>query len=79
MALSPQKKQAIAREDHPAAQVVSSFLEMREGCRFYRGIKNTPESLQCTHPGASRASNWCALHDCPLVEERADYHSVGPR
>lgn len=76
MNLTTQKKQASARADHPAAKVVGAFHEMRESCSHYRGIKNRPESLQCTHKSASRVSNWCAMDCCPLVRERALSESV---
>lgn len=75
--MSPQKKNAVMRDSHPAKPVVDAFFDMRENCRHYRGIKDDERSLQCGHPDASRASNWCAMDQCPLLRERARAESAG--
>ena len=76
--MTKQKLRAVMRDDHPAAKVVDAFWDMRERCRFYTGIKDHADSLQCRHPDNRRdCGTWCAMDVCPLLHERAQAHNVG--
>ena len=77
--LPNQKARAVARKDHPAAQVTKAFSNMRERCRYYRGIKESDAQRQCTHPDNRQPAptNWCTMEDCPLLRERAAFENLG--
>jgi hypothetical protein len=77
MPMSRQEQQAAARNDHPMREVVDGFQQARESCRYYRGIKDSENSRQCTHDRNRGPGDWCAMDCCPLLRQRAEWVGIG--
>lgn len=63
--------------DLKAAQVVIAWLNMRDFCEHYTGIKDDDASYQCKCPGNNYSGSWCAMDVCPRLQEEARKKSAG--
>lgn len=65
--------------DHAAptfARAVVLWMDARERCKHYHGIKDNDESVQCSHPDQRDPSDWCSITRCPRLREEGDRHGV---
>lgn len=66
----------MCEKDSPAEGIVSAFIGMRERCRHYKGFKQDLEAIQCCHPDSNNGGAWCAMAECPRLEQAADPKGV---
>lgn len=57
--------------------VVIEFFNVRERCAHYGGVKEYPETEQCSHQANSSSGIWCAMDSCPLLRELAQDEGIG--
>lgn len=56
--------------------IVKAFVEFRERCEHYHGIKDNDLSLQCSHPDQRSLGDWCGLTCCPRLAAEASKQGV---
>ena len=61
---------------NPFEAAVVAWINAREWCEHYHGIKDNDESIQCSHPDQRSAGDWCRITTCPLLRKEADQHGV---
>lgn len=51
--------------------IVHAFIEFRERCEHYHGIKENDLSVQCSHHDQRSPGDWCGLRNCPRIADEA--------
>jgi hypothetical protein len=61
---------------NPTAEqaIVLAWIDMRERCEHYHGIKDNDASVQCDHQ--HQRGDWCRFTECPRLREAADAFGV---